>query len=287
MNKTSTANNADTRRLLACDLDGTLIANHGNVSGCAMQALEAAHRAGWTVVISTGRSIAMVPGRLKRSHAVDAFITSNGARVVLRGGETLFLRPIPRGRALPAWSALVERGAATSVFFGGNVYFDRQAHFDIIGDRERPKLERIGMLLRFFPHSYTTRDIRRRIRKNDAAIEKIGGFFSSAGAASKALSELCGTDGLAVLTTHGNDVEITAGDASKGDALSRLCERFGVKRDNVVVCGDSGNDRSMRAYCGMFVAPRNASGDVLAVADVITDCAEKDGVAKWLLTNLN
>ncbi len=287
MSKKAAANISGARRLLACDLDGTLIADHGSVSGCAMQALEAAHRAGWIVVISTGRSVVMVPGCLKRSHAIDAFITSNGARVILHGGKTLFVDPIPRGAALAVWSALVERGAATNLFFNGRACFDRHAYADLVGSRGRPILRRVAILLRSLPYSRSKRGICRRIRKSGAAIEKIGGFFPSCEAAADALSALGKNDGLAVLTTHGNDIEVTAAEASKGGALCRLCERFGVKQGDVVVCGDSGNDLSMRAYCGLFAAPRNASNDVLAVADVITEGAEKDGVAKWLLANLN
>ena len=286
MNAPGAAIAAGAKKLLACDLDGTLISNHGSISACAMRALRTAHRAGWTVVISTGRSIAMLPGRLRRSRAVDAYITSNGARVVLRGGKTLFLRPIPRGAALPVWTALTERGAAANVFFDGKALFVRHAYAKMDAARKMPAFVRLGMLLRFLPHSRPERGIRRRICKHDTDIEKIGGVFPSEKAAGEARAQIGKLGGLTVLTTQGNDIEVTAGDASKGSALMQLCERFGISRKDVTVCGDSGNDLSMRAYCGVFVAPRNASRDVLAVADVITDDAKKEGVAKWLLENL-
>jgi hydroxymethylpyrimidine pyrophosphatase-like HAD family hydrolase len=84
----------------------------------------------------------------------------------------------------------------------------------------------------------------------------------------------------------GRDIEVTAAGVDKGDALRRLCEYFIVAAESVIVCGDSGNDLSMRGYCGLFVAPDNASKPILEVADVITNGVEKDGVAEWLLTNL-
>ncbi len=99
------------------------------------------------------------------------------------------------------------------------------------------------------------------------------------------MADLSGNGSLTAVTTGGNDIEITADGVDKGDALRRLCEFFEVKREQVIVCGDSGNDLSMREYCGLFVAPGNASESVRKAADVITDCVQKDGVAKWLLKN--
>lgn len=286
MNVTNAASAAGAKKLLACDLDGTLIFDHGGVPARAMRALQNAHRAGWLVAISTGRSFDMLPGKLKRSRTVDAYIISNGARVILRGGKTLLLRPLPHGAALPVWTTLNERGAAANVFFDGKALFVRCAYKRMDAARKMPAFVRLGMLFRFLPHSRSERGIRRRICKHDTVIEKIGGVFPSEKAAGDACAQIAKLDGLTVLTTQGNDIEVTAGNASKGSALMQLCQYFGIDKQSTVVCGDSGNDLSMRAYCGVFVAPRNASRDVLAVADVLTDVVKKDGVAKWLLENL-
>jgi len=287
MNVTNAASAAGAKKLLACDLDGTLIFDHGGVPARAMRALQSAHRAGWFVAISTGRSFDMLPGKLKRSRAVDAYITSNGARVILRGGKTFFLRPLPRGMALTLWTILCESGAAANVFINKKALFERSGYIKIVGVRRQPTPGSVMMLLRFLTHSRSGRSIRRRIQQSDSGVEKIGGLFPSEEAAAGALAQIGKLEGLAALTTQGNDIEVTAGNASKGIALMRLCRHYGIDTQSVVVCGDSGNDLSMRAYCGVFVAPQNASKDVLAVADVLTDVVKKDGVAKWLLENLN
>ena len=49
------------------------------------------------------------------------------------------------------------------------------------------------------------------------------------------------------------------------------------------LCGDGGNDASMRMACGCFVAPNNAEPEALAAADVRTAPAAQDGVANWIL----
>lgn len=274
-------------RLLACDLDGTLIVNHGKVSACAMLALSRAHRAGMRVVVSTGRALEMVPKQLRRFRSVDAFITSNGARVILRGKKPLDVKPIPNAVALETIDWLKSQGAAVNMFYNGKALLDRSALGVMAGLHKPTSIRRIVMLLAFFRHARSANGIRRILRKKKVVVEKIGGFFQSEESAMRALDALLENGSLTAVTTGGKDIEITAAGVDKGDALKSLTRHFGFDRSQVVVCGDSGNDLSMRNHCGLFVAPRNASKDVLAVADVITDGAEKDGVATWLLTNLN
>jgi len=280
-----TNSNGDAYRLLACDLDGTLIANHGLMSACAICALKNVRSSGMLVVISTGRAWAMIPLRLRLFRA-DAFITSNGARVVMRGGKSLFVRPIPERLALDTISWLKEQGAAVNAFYNGKALFDRDAARMVIRAGGRISLRRIVFFADFIRHARTASGIRRCLQKKRTAVEKIGGMFATENEAEHALADLSGNGSLTAVTTGGNDIEITADGVDKGDALRRLCEFFEVKREQVIVCGDSGNYLSMRESCGLFGAPGNASESVRKAADVITDCVQKDGVAKWLLKNL-
>jgi hypothetical protein len=190
-------------RLLACDLDGTLLANHGRMSQRAFIALERAHSAGMLVVISTGRTLTMIPRKIRRLRCVDAFITSNGARVVLRGGETLSMRPVPQQAALGVLLRLKEQGAAVNAFYNGKALFDRCAFFSLVRSGERLSLDRIGLLLRFLGHSCSVNGIRRRIRKKGTAVEKIGGMFKTEDAAIRALSEWEADASLTAVTTAG------------------------------------------------------------------------------------
>ena len=74
--------------------------------------------------------------------------------------------------------------------------------------------------------------------------------------------------------------EVMAEGVSKAAAVKRLAEEVGAKR--VVVFGDSPNDLSMRSVTDLFVAPENASKEVLDVADCIADNNSNDCVARWI-----
>ena len=68
--------------------------------------------------------------------------------------------------------------------------------------------------------------------------------------------------------------------AHKGNGMIKLGEFLGIKREEIMACGDSENDKEMIIACGFGVAMENATDDVKEVANYITSSNEEDGVAK-------
>lgn len=79
-------------------------------------------------------------------------------------------------------------------------------------------------------------------------------------------------------------LEVMAEGVSKARAVERLKEQTGAER--VVVFGDSPNDLSMRTVADVFVAPSNASEEVLRVADEVTVSNNDDCVARWIAQDI-
>ena len=77
-------------------------------------------------------------------------------------------------------------------------------------------------------------------------------------------------------------LELLHPEVSKGAALRRIAHMLGVARDEVIAFGDSHNDLDMLAFAGVGVAMGNASAEVKALADLITDSNEDDGIATAL-----
>lgn len=67
--------------------------------------------------------------------------------------------------------------------------------------------------------------------------------------------------------------------ANKGEGVKALAESLGIKREEVICVGDAGNDEHMVNYAGLGVAMGNAFEELKAVADFITATNEEDGVA--------
>ncbi|MFD9941092.1 HAD family hydrolase [Nonomuraea sp. NPDC059023] len=80
--------------------------------------------------------------------------------------------------------------------------------------------------------------------------------------------------------------DIVAPGVDKTSALRRWCADRGVRAGQVVAFGDSAADLGMLRWAGVGVAVQNAEQDVLRAADAITGACDADGVAAWLAGNL-
>jgi hypothetical protein len=77
-------------------------------------------------------------------------------------------------------------------------------------------------------------------------------------------------------------LEMSAAGVSKGSALAALCDSLGIAAGDVLAFGDMPNDLPMLRWAGRSVAVANAHPDVLAVAGEITASCDDDGVARVL-----
>ena len=68
-------------------------------------------------------------------------------------------------------------------------------------------------------------------------------------------------------------------ETSKGDAMARIGEMYGIRREEMIAIGDGCNDIPMLEYAGLGVAMANAGEEVRAKADYVTLSNEEDGVA--------
>ena len=75
-------------------------------------------------------------------------------------------------------------------------------------------------------------------------------------------------------------LEFTNKEVDKGLGLKKLGEYLNIKSDEMIACGDAGNDVSMVKYAGLGVAMENATEDVKKVANYITSTNDEDGIVK-------
>ena len=74
--------------------------------------------------------------------------------------------------------------------------------------------------------------------------------------------------------------EICAGGISKGNAVKIVAGMFGIKKDEIMGCGDQNNDIELLTCAGVGVAMGNATETLKGYADYITDTVNNDGVVK-------
>lgn len=80
----------------------------------------------------------------------------------------------------------------------------------------------------------------------------------------------------------GNGADIIDKNASKAIGIAKICEKLGIKRENVYAIGDSYNDIEMIEYASIGIAMGNAKDSLKEVADYVTDDISADGLANAL-----
>lgn len=258
-------------RLIATDLDGTLLRDDKSVSERTVAALAAAERAGIEVFFVTGRPARWMDVVSDHVHGHGMAICANGAAVVDLHGDNTFLevRPLERTVALDVVRAL--RAAAPGTSFA--VELTTGIHYE-------------PLYPPFFLDPGAT----------VATAEKLL-FEEKPGAAAPVLKllaqhpELDPDVFLAVARKAAGDlasftrssptalVEISALGVSKASTLALCCAERGITADEVVAFGDMPNDIEMLSWAGRSYAMGNAHPDVLAAASGRTVGNNDDGVA--------
>ncbi|MCC9312369.1 HAD-IIB family hydrolase [Kitasatospora sp. RB6PN24] len=256
-------------RLIATDLDGTLLCQGGTVSARTAAALADAERAGLQVVFVTGRPPRWM--RLLGAHigGHGVAICSNGGAVVDVRGERLLesfpLTPAAAGQVVDRLRAALP---GTAFAFEYPTGFSREPEYQVTmwGDDEphlvAPAEELIAAEARA---SYKILAKHPELTPDD--------FLIRARAAVGPLAEITRSSPIALL-------EISAAGVTKASTLARWCAEQGIDRTEVVAFGDMPNDLEMLAWAGESYAVANAHPDVLAAVAQHTVSNEDDGVAR-------
>jgi Cof subfamily protein (haloacid dehalogenase superfamily) len=257
-------------RLVATDLDGTLLGSNGILSDRNAAALRAARRAGWFVVLASGRPPFMVTDLVAQlGDGVTHGVLANGSVVCtlpdeailrsVRFGADVAIDTVRRLRAHPEHGDGFGFALATDQGF---------AHEPGFAER-MPAPQQV-------PASPDA------LSAADGATEaiKLMSFHRSIGAHDllELLPSLLG-DELSATHMGADCVEIGPAGIDKGTALRFLCDHLGVDLADVVAFGDEFNDHEMLAIAGHAVVMENANALTRAMADEIAPPNTSDGVA--------
>ena len=254
-------------RLVATDLDGTLVRRDQTVSERTRRAIAAVEAAGVPFVMVTGRPVRWMPPVAEASGHRGLAVCANGALLY-----DLHTEQLVRSYLLTADDALevVEalRREVPGITFAverGDLSFGREPSYVPRWDNGEVQVAELDELL--------SGDVVKLL----ARLEGTGSddLLARARAAVGHLAE----------TTHSSDdglLEISAFGISKASGLAAVAAEHGVVASQVVAFGDMPNDLPMLAWAGHAVAVANAHPEVLALADEVTSSNEDDGVAAVL-----
>ncbi|MFE9428744.1 HAD family hydrolase [Kitasatospora sp. NPDC006697] len=256
-------------RLIATDLDGTLLCQGGSVSPRTAAALAAAERAGLQVVFVTGRPPRWMQLLSEHIGGHGVAICSNGGAIVDVRQERL-LESFPL--TAPAAAQVVDRVRAalpgTAFAFEYPAGFSREPGYQVgmWGDDEPHSVAPAEELL-----AAEAADCYKILAKHPELAPD--DFLARARAAVGPLAEITRSSPIAL-------IEVSAAGVTKASTLARWCAGHGIAREEVVAFGDMPNDLEMLAWAGTSYAVANAHPEVLAAVAQHTVSNEDDGVAR-------
>ncbi|MGW3039822.1 HAD family hydrolase [Kitasatospora sp. NPDC001159] len=260
-------------RLIATDLDGTLLCAAGTVSDRTAAALAAAEAAGIQVVFVTGRPPRWMQQVSPHIGGHGVAICSNGGAVVdVRRGELVEYFPMSAGTTLAVVEALRTKLPGTAFAFEYADGWAREPEYEVLmwGD---DMVRAIGPAEELLADGGPVRGLFKLLAKHpDLAPDT---FLAEARTAAGHLAEITRSAPIPLL-------EISASGVTKASTLARWCAEHGIDRSEVVAFGDMPNDLEMLAWAGTAYAVANAHPQVLAAVPLHTVSNEQDGVAAVL-----
>ncbi|MDP9821213.1 HAD family hydrolase [Nocardioides massiliensis] len=255
-------------KLVATDLDGTLLDSRGEVSPRTREVISALEERGIVVVFVTGRP-------LRWMETLWEHVGDHGLAVCSNGGIVYDVRThrVVRSRTIPRTTGLEVADRLRSELPGTAYALER---LDGIAVEEqfglrfpRPSDLRIGPLEDYFEDDAVVK----LLAKHDAHDPEP--YWHR-------VEELVGDLVTTTWSSVGTLVEMSAEQVTKATTLAQVCLDRGIAPEEVVAFGDMPNDLAMLSWAGRSYAMANAHAQVRAAADHVAPPHDQDGVAQAL-----
>lgn len=259
------------RKLIAIDLDGTLLNDEGRVSKVTAEVITEVRKAGHKVVIATGRHTVAALPIAEQLGLTDAMVSFNGAHVMnLENKQEELAYSYIQNDVTKLTDLVKEWGYGYITSTKNHHYIEPQfkSLINFYADRgtqveEVVSNEEIRLLI-----------LKTSIVGDEEKLNEIEPFVQQT------------IPHLSVVRSGEQSIDVMNRKANKGAALHWLANHYQVKREDTISFGNYYNDLSMLAFAGTSVAVANAPYQVQQKADLVTDSNEKDGVANFLEKHL-
>ncbi len=267
-------------KLIALDLDGTLLLPDKTLSPRNRAALEAAAAQGIHLVPTTGRLYEALPAVLRELPFIRYAITVNGGQVYDSATRTvLHTAYLPLELCMRIYDYLDTLPVLYDCYLDGRAYmrrdfyeqlpefiYDNPAALQMVQKLRKPVDDFRGLLL-----------------KTGHDLQKLQ-FFLKNPDDRRALAQELNTRFPETVSSFSmaHNVEVNHRNATKGEGVRMLCEHLQIPLSQAACFGDNYNDISMLKTAGISVAMGNAEPEALAAAKFVTATNAEDGVAQFI-----
>ncbi|NLI92957.1 MAG: HAD family phosphatase [Peptococcaceae bacterium] len=255
-------------RLIAMDLDDTVLRDDLTVSKRTLQAINQARAKGVLVTVATGRMPLSCQRFIDVLDIRIPVIMCHGAIIKdMNSGEIIFRKVIDKETASEAIRIMQAEGMHCQIYLQDKVYTNQLNKWSQTWKKLSTVQSEEADLL--------------AVLKQGESAEKIVSIDEESLISHKYQTYQSQFEGKIHFTvSKPNFLEMLDAGVNKGAALAFLAEMHGIKREEVLAIGDSLNDLEMIRYAGIGVAMGNARPELKKEADYVTGTNDQDGAAE-------
>lgn len=267
-------------KLVVCDLDGTLLNKHHEISEEDLAAIDQASKKGIFVTVCSGRIVPMLEHYIKLSGIRGPLIAANGGHIIdTVSQKTLWEKPIEGEEVIPLLdfcrSADMDYGVLTrdGCFFSPNsIRVQRLYRYNQIASEQGERIIPID----FFGNNHNC--------VRGMKIDKILVQELQAGQFEQARQFITTHTKLWYTSSESGLLDISAPDVTKGEGVRRLAQMMNIPLKQTCAFGNYENDISMFSVVGLAIAMENSSPAAKASAMTVTKSNMESGVG-WGIRN--
>ena len=258
-------------RLIALDMDGTLLCSDKTIAPATLEAVAAANRAGRQVVICTGRPVCELAPYRSTFTDIRYCICESGSllydlrkeRVLAK--HTLDPAAVPQIIRAIGMEDIMPQAMIDGQSFVGRADIERMAHY------------RMEVYIPLYRETATpVDDVLDVIRTRAGEIEKIN-LYHVDREASIRTSRRLQSEPIERIYAETSSLELSPLGSHKGVGLRELAALLQIPPEETIAVGDADNDLPMLEAAGLAVAMGNANEHVLQAADLVTSDNDHDG----------
>ena len=283
-------------KLIAIDLDGTMLNSYGMVTEVTRKTIKEVEEQGVEIVIASGRPIDSIKEIAKEIESENYFIAGNGAIIYdMKKDEIIYEKTMPKEKVLEIIKICEENSISYNVYTEQEIlakalkYNVLYYHKENLKKEEskRTKINIVNDMYEYIKNKEDARFLKITICDESKTI------FNSIIRKLKDIKdvEVMEVSHMARKTiVHGTEefqisyyyTEISTENVDKWEAIKFLIEKLNIKKEEVIAIGDNSNDKNMIKNAGLGIAMKQSTPSVLEIADEVTESNNEDGVAEIL-----